>query len=518
MYTDSSSPAGLTNRSATPLGARSQLSEDTPLLQASPEKIPRHIYLTELGLYYGFRFFHIWLLFAAPLSQLPAACIIGTSPYLLSSIQDEFAVSDDKASLIHTGVLLGSLPGVVLCGRMCDKFGRKSTIMACAALITGLNLLCLLIPRKDSGGFAYLVALRILLGFPYGGLLTLVLPYLIEFVCDRMRGALAVLIGLTWSFGVLFAISMVGYFGTESWRECFALTPIIPCSVSLLAVSTLPESPRWLRVARTPERAQLALDTVFASQPVLGTAYVGKAPEVQMQETDDKEEDVWNFRGVLKELFGPQLLQITIITSLTYAVVASCGNTMSTWSPRILELVSGKEPGLTIFSHGEVLSQIVLVVTALTVDFVGRRFYIWSCFLLIISSLAALSAVTTLASAKAVWLTFHGGSTALWATLTAYMTEAFPTSVRGSAVGMTMVLGRLLSVLLPMLVGWLFNATSIDAILLGFAACYLVGFLVSLFIPEETARHPTMDKCMDRADVSGLRSESVRSAANGDAP
>lgn len=465
-----------------------QPSESTPLATS----VPKQICITQLGRYFGFRAFHVWLLIVAPLAQMPAAAIASVSPYLLETIQEEFDIEDSMLSLVCTGIILGSLPGVVLCGSICDRYGRKYTIVGCLCLITSLNLLCLFIPTGQAG-FLSLVGLRILQGIPYAGLLLLVTPYVIEFTSDDMRGAFAVLVGIGWSFGSIAGLLTIEVFGKHDWRLVFALAPVVPFAPGLIGMLLLPESPRWLRVMDMTEEAQRVLDGIFLSRPVMGQAYIGKAPEVTL-EADNKSGPCMSLCDVCSELFGPSLLRLTLITTSTYAILAGVGNSAEFWGPRILELVSGTaDVGLAVFQQCSLLSMVMMVVVALTVDTLGRRFLISAGFLMFAVTYVSFACVETLEAAKALWLVRAGLDALLWSTIVAYMTEAFPTSLRGSALGFTMVVGRLLSVAMPMLVGGLFSMVSINVLMLGFASAYFCAFLISFFIPDETAKHPTSD-------------------------
>lgn len=467
-------------------------TESTPLAPNGTElKMPTTICITQLGKYFGFRYFHLRMFAIAPLSLMVAANISNVAPFLLEGVQDEFGVSNAWVSLVYTGVPLGSTVGVVFFGAVSDLKGRKYTILVCVALIVGLSLFCLFLPTGPVG-FPLLVIVRVLQGVPYGGLINLVTTYAIEFSCDEMRGITLVAVSFAWAISGVFSLALIGACGKDEWRLCFAVAPLLPGLLFFICSTLLPESPRWLRVTGSVREAHEALDLVFASRPALGEAYVGESPKVTLEEPLSAASNP-SFADVVRELFSPALFQITVVSACAYGILAGTGNAVETWAPRILRRAGGEDPGLAIFSVGVLVGTAAALFVCFTLDRIGRRPLIWAGCVGHAISFAGLAAASSMGMAKAMFLVHVFSSPFISAALTMYITEAFPTSLRTSAMGITTAAGRFLSVILPAVLGWLFAHCSTSAVLLLVCASYVAGLLVSLFIPSETARQAMND-------------------------
>jgi len=467
-------------------------SETTPLLApplSSP--IPAH----ELGEHYGLRWFHARVICASLFSQLLAAMSIGTAPYLLGRVQLEFGVDDSSASLFATSMMAGSAVGILGGGLLCDRIGRLPSLTVCTLIITIGNLLHLLIPHGNASslGFATMVTLRAFIGLPYGAILTVTIVYVIEFFPDNLRGLAATGTSMVWPVGVFISILFLQAFEhLLPWRVCLAVFPLPATLAALVSLCLAYESPRWFLVQGNTKEARIVLNSIFASPPICGTAHVGLAPEVIIQDSSTSTGGLFD---VLPVLFGPRLRTTTVVSCLLYLLLGGMTNAAFTWGPAILGGVTGDPVDLSVFEYTEIFNLLGTVAAMATVDYLGRRPLLAFGYGLCCVTFAIIGVTRVLRLAQWLWLARAFGDGVLWAVIPVYMSEVFPTAIRGVGCGLAGTLGRVAAVLVPLI------PASSAAMLPGLTIVCCFGVLVVICMPGETARKAIMDECPAAGDV-----------------
>ena len=159
-------------------------------------------------------------------------------------------------------MLLGCAVGAFFAGRLADRFGRRF-IMRVAAVFFIVSAL----GSGIAGGSAEFVFFRVLGGLAVGAASVLAPAYISEVAPARYRGALAtvqqvaIISGLFVAFVSNYLIagaagsSMTDFaFGFEAWRWMFWVE-VLPATIFLIALLAIPESPRYLVIARRGEEA-----------------------------------------------------------------------------------------------------------------------------------------------------------------------------------------------------------------------------------------------------------------------
>ncbi|NNM75318.1 MFS transporter [Sphingomonas sp. ID1715] len=152
--------------------------------------------------------------------------------------------------------------GAAVFGYFGDRHGRRPTMLASMAIMTGAMLATALLPTYAAIGSTaglLLMLLRCLMGFSVGGEYTGVVAYLLEGAPRERRGLITSLAAMASEIGALFAAGVaaitVSAFDAETleawgWRIPFFVGAVLAGSV-LLARSTMQESPEFERqVAR----------------------------------------------------------------------------------------------------------------------------------------------------------------------------------------------------------------------------------------------------------------------------
>jgi MFS family permease len=185
--------------------------------------------------------------------------------FLLVPIQKDFRLPDADLSLLLGASLAATALGGILFGYLADRFGRK-TVLTWTILVYSLGtFLC-----GCAGGFASLLAFRLITGLGVGGEWATGQTLVAETFPARMRARFAAVMQTGAPLGIALA-SLVGGFLSPAltaafgpswgWRGCF-LVSLTPAILVVIIRHFMPESDVWLLRRRAPverERGQLAL-------------------------------------------------------------------------------------------------------------------------------------------------------------------------------------------------------------------------------------------------------------------
>jgi MFS transporter, SP family, arabinose:H+ symporter len=201
------------------------------------------------------------------------ACIggflFGYDTAVIGSVLDfiPYQLSDFWTGYLVAGASLGAAVGALLAGPFTDRFGRKSLLMADAAVYAIGALL-----SAVTVSAAMLIASRTLIGLAVGADSAIATAYIAEFAPKGRRGQLSIIqqwmitVGILVSYLVALLIFLVAPDSakTADWRIILGVGAV-PAVVAVALRARMPESPRWLigqgRYADTSaELAKLGID------------------------------------------------------------------------------------------------------------------------------------------------------------------------------------------------------------------------------------------------------------------
>lgn len=191
--------------------------------------------------------------------------INGTVDALQKAFDSDAAVTGFNVA----SVLLGAMVGAFFAGTLADKFGRKPVMIA-----TALAFILSAWGSGISDGSLEFVIYRVIGGMAMGAASILAPAYISEIAPSKIRGSLATLQQLMIVFG-LFMAFMSNYWlagmsggayevfwgGFRTWQWMF-WAEIVPASIFLFSLLTIPESPRYLVAAGKVEDAQSVLKSI----------------------------------------------------------------------------------------------------------------------------------------------------------------------------------------------------------------------------------------------------------------
>ena len=169
-------------------------------------------------------------------------------------LDNDFAMSPLLGGFMTAAVPLGALAAAGVAGPIADRFGRRSVLMAAAALFTVGALVASAI-----SAIWMLVLARLVLGVAIGTAAVAAPLYIAEAAPLKSRGSLVSTYQLANTVGILASyLSGLAIAGAGMWRLMFGLGAV-PGLLFLVGLALLPESPRWLMRRRSAKAARASL-------------------------------------------------------------------------------------------------------------------------------------------------------------------------------------------------------------------------------------------------------------------
>lgn len=190
--------------------------------------------------------------------------------FVLPSAEKDMCLSSSKKGMLGMIVYLGMMAGAFVLGGLADKLGRKRALSMSLALNASFASLSSFV--QGYGGFLFC---RLISGIGIGGALPIVFAYFSEFLSREKRGEHLSWLGIFWMTGGIYAsamawtiiphygwgFSMGTHYHFHSWRV-FVIVCALPCTVSMLALKFMPESPRFLLEMGKHDEAWMILKQV----------------------------------------------------------------------------------------------------------------------------------------------------------------------------------------------------------------------------------------------------------------
>ena len=374
-------------------------------------------------------------------------------PLVIGTIIALWKVDPGSAGLAGTVTLLASAVGGWLGGYLADRIGRVKTLQFTILWFSFFSLVCAFVQNFDQ-----LLIARALLGLGFGGEWAAGAVLMGEAIRPQYRGRAVGSVQSGWAVGwglaVLSQAILFSYFPPEiAWRWMFAIGAVPALLVFFLRR--------------------------YVEEPVI-------AAETRARQVASGD------RPVLWEIFSGPILKTTILASLMATGCQGGYYAITFWVPRFLTT----ERKLSIVSSTGYLAALIIgsfigyLVGAWLADRIGRRnlFLTFS-----IGAIAVILLYTQLPlSNEVLWLLgFPLGffASGYFSGVGAFLTELYPTRLRGSGQGFCYNFGRGIGALFPFLVGALSTSTSLgNAIAIFAVLAYGVFFIAAFALPETRGR------------------------------
>ena len=320
--------------------------------------------------------------------------------FVLADIQRSFTVDNALAGALGTVTLMFRLIGGAAAGTAADRWGRKLPLMLSIIWFSLFTVL-----SGFSTSYAVLFACRALFGIGMGGEWAAGMPLALEHLPDRLRGAAAGILQGAWAWGyVLSAIVFQTLYPVlqqemnEAWRAMFWIGAI-PALIVVWIRSKVTESPVWLAAHRDGS-------TAAARQA----------------------------RVSFTRIFGRDLIGTTIHCSVLAACFMVSYYSVTYWYARLLQLRElNTLPFILALNLGGIVGSAFW--GGVSQGRLGRRGAVTCAAALgvAVSPLYLMSADTSVMLIGALLVGF--GAHGMWGAFPSYITERFPSDVRGAGAG-----------------------------------------------------------------------------------
>ncbi len=357
--------------------------------------------------------------------------------FLAPSMAETLQVSVKTFGPIFAAALVGLMISSMLSGPIADRFGRKGPIVVCTLIFGSFAML-----TARCTSFDQLLAFRFLTGLGLGGALSNSVALMSEYAPKRL---LAVIVSMMFCgmpagavLGTQVSAIMLPRWG---WQSVFYAGGILPVTLAILLIAILPESVRSLEVTGADQRK---ISRILARiSPELASAPISRT-EQQDQRT----------KAPVINLFTEGRAAGTILLWIPYFMNLLMLYFIVFWLPALLRQtgkpVSAGITAIMLFSVGGIAGSFI------EGSFMNR----WGAFPVL---LAEFLCTTLLIAALAYSTSFplmmtttfvlgfvvqgaQGGLSAVAATF-------YPISIRSTGIGWCLGVGRIGSIVGPMLGG-----------------------------------------------------------------
>lgn len=358
-------------------------------------------------------------------------------------------------------LMLGAAVGGIALGNLGDAIGRKRALgisILFYSLFAGMG--------SSVKTQEQMLVLRFLVGLGVGGVWPNAVALVAECWPDKARPTMAGLMGVAINTGILLLSQLARLWPItpDSWRWLFKLAAA-PALLGMLVLLALPESPQWLAARSKAAGA--------------GTAQPASAKSA----------------GVLRELFRPPLLRITIIGivigSIPLVGAWAASKWMIPWADKVggATLAGYKAQTQGWWALGAILGSFSGAQIA---SLLGRRRTYF-----LISLGATVLTVAMFQFTAPLRPSFHPVvfaqgfmATLFFGWLPLYLPELFPTRVRAAGSGISYNVGRFATAAGVLAAGLLFTAFKGSYPTVGATAAliYALGMLVIWWAPDTSTK------------------------------
>lgn len=365
-----------------------------------------------------------------------------------AGIREHFGLDSSQLGVFFSAGILGLLPGALVGGRFADRIGRKKVLIWSTAVFAVFTLCTVWVNSFNS-----LLAVRFLAGAGLGGAMPILITLASEAVSPQNRGRAVGLMycGMPVGAAILSLIAATEF--GANWKNVFYLGGLLPIFAIPLMMLFLPESKEYLK-AQNKTAAELAV-----------------APQ-----------------GSFKDLFNSDNLLRTLCIWVSYFFTLMVVYIMLSWLPSLfMELGFTRKDGSTAQFYFMVTATIGTIILGMLTDRWKKAYVILLMYGGILAGLLALNGASSLNQmymAAALAGAFVIGCQGV---LYAFGSIVYPTEVRGTGVGVASAVGRIGTMLGPVIAGQLLTAGFGAAGVISAAIpCIIISALCMLFLVNRT--------------------------------
>jgi MFS transporter, AAHS family, 4-hydroxybenzoate transporter len=393
--------------------------------------------------------------------------------YVAPALAKEWGLSKGALGPVFSAGLFGLMIGALVFGPLADRIGRKK-IIAFSTLAFGVGALITALVRDVNA----LLVIRFLTGLGLGGAMPNAIAMTAEFNPQRRRSTMVMIMFCGFSIGAalggLVAAWLIPQFG---WRAVFVVGGLAPLVMLPILILRLPESVRFLATAgHAPERVAELLKRI--------SPHTAFAPGVQflIHET--------HLAGLpVAHLFREGRALVTLLLWVVFFMSLLDIYFLANWLPTVLNDLGASVSQAALIGS---MLQVGGVVGTFALGSIIDRFSFRALTVLYFAAVFAVGAIGQLGHSAvlvsvaifAAGFCVVGGQIAANALAAAF----YPTSVRATGVGWALGMGRVGSIVGPLVGGVLLAAKwSTAAVFLIAAAAALCAGLAAFGLSRLTS-------------------------------
>jgi AAHS family 4-hydroxybenzoate transporter-like MFS transporter len=362
--------------------------------------------------------------------------------YVAPAIVRSWQVDRSVLGPVFAAGLVGLMMGALGFGPVADRFGRKPVLVGCTLWFGVLTLM-----TAAAWSIESLLVLRWLTGFGLGGAMPNAIALTTEYTPPRIRATTVMVMFCGFSLGAAFGgIAAAGLIDEFGWRSVFVVGGIAPCVAFLPLLLFLPESIRFLALSgRHQELARIVRKIDPAMAWGDGAAFSAEPRR--------------SGHFPVRQLFMAGRAPLTLLLWVVFFMSLLDLFFISNWLPTVVH-----DSGVSL-DRAVVITAMFQVGGVVGTFFLGRLFdrfspfralavtYLGASVLILLIGTAGTSFPLLLVTVCAAGFCVIGGQTGANA-LTA---NAYPTSIRSTAVGWALGIGRIGSIVGPIVGGVLLS-------------------------------------------------------------
>ncbi|NWZ32177.1 SV2C protein, partial [Asarcornis scutulata] len=190
--------------------------------------------------------------------------------FVLPSAETDMCIPNSGSGWLGDIVYLGMMVGAFFWGGLADKVGRRQSLLICMSVNGFFAFLSSFVQ-----GYGFFLFCRLFSGFGIGGAVPIVFSYFSEVLAREKRGEHLSWLCMFWMIGGIYASAMawaiIPHYGWSfsmgsayqfhSWRV-FVIVCALPCVSSVVALTFMPESPRFLLEVGKHDEAWMILKQI----------------------------------------------------------------------------------------------------------------------------------------------------------------------------------------------------------------------------------------------------------------
>ncbi|MGO4105896.1 MFS transporter [Leifsonia sp. YAF41] len=365
---------------------------------------------------------------------------VAVMAYAAPSLSRAWGLDPVTLGFLLSASLFGMAAGSLFLTPLADKIGRRKLALISLVIISVGMILSVF-----AADAMQLMAFRVITGLGVGGMMANLNVLVSEYASDKRRGTIIGIYAAGYPIGAtvggLVAAPLIPLYG---WHSVFIVGAALTVLMLLVSWRFLPESLDYL-LTRRPVGALTRINGILAKigRPALND--LPALPEAIRQQS------------AVSEILSGSTRYRTLALWIGYACLVAAYYFANTWTPKIVAAASGNDSlGVSIgviANAGGILG--CFIFSALAIKFRSRPLLVWALGAAAATYLLFGLVFTHTNVALVVALFLGILTTAGIAGFYAVAPEVYTARARATGIGWMIGLGRLVSIIAPILVGYL---------------------------------------------------------------